>query len=129
MQSWFISHRQYCLICSFNFFPLIFHSKLKKLVKHFGVKKWAQIAEQMVGRAGKQCRERWHNHLRPDIKVILKKKEKKISPLLFSFFSPSYHLIISNEFFSCFLKFARSGVAFFLLDLLVHCQVQLRNLY
>ncbi|XP_071926189.1 transcription factor MYB119-like [Coffea arabica] len=22
----------------------------------------------MVGRAGKQCRERWHNHLRPDIK-------------------------------------------------------------
>ncbi|XP_048500323.2 transcription factor MYB64-like [Beta vulgaris subsp. vulgaris] len=22
----------------------------------------------MIGRAGKQCRERWHNHLRPDIK-------------------------------------------------------------
>jgi hypothetical protein len=21
------------------------------------------------GRIGKQCRERWHNHLRPDIKV------------------------------------------------------------
>nr|XP_027112712.1 transcription factor MYB64-like [Coffea arabica] len=41
---------------------------LRKLVKHFGVKKWAQIAEKMVGRAGKQCRERWHNHLRPDIK-------------------------------------------------------------
>ncbi|GKU93315.1 hypothetical protein SLEP1_g6919 [Rubroshorea leprosula] len=39
-----------------------------RLVKQYGVRKWAQIAEKMVGRAGKQCRERWHNHLRPDIK-------------------------------------------------------------
>ncbi|KAL4555982.1 hypothetical protein LXL04_038616 [Taraxacum kok-saghyz] len=31
-------------------------------------RKWAHIAEQMIGRAGKQCRERWHNHLRPHIK-------------------------------------------------------------
>ncbi|KAJ8749719.1 hypothetical protein K2173_012270 [Erythroxylum novogranatense] len=43
-------------------------SKLVKLVKQFGVRKWAQIAEKLAGRAGKQCRERWHNHLRPDIK-------------------------------------------------------------
>ncbi|XP_030926968.1 transcription factor MYB64-like [Quercus lobata] len=42
--------------------------KLIKLVKQYGVRKWAQIAEKLVGRAGKQCRERWHNHLRPDIK-------------------------------------------------------------
>ncbi|XP_059626956.1 transcription factor MYB119-like [Cornus florida] len=42
--------------------------KLLRLVKQYGVRKWAQIAEKMVGRAGKQCRERWHNHLRPDIK-------------------------------------------------------------
>ncbi|XVF46696.1 hypothetical protein PTKIN_Ptkin03bG0048700 [Pterospermum kingtungense] len=42
--------------------------KLIRLVKQYGVRKWAQIAESMVGRAGKQCRERWHNHLRPDIK-------------------------------------------------------------
>jgi myb proto-oncogene protein len=34
------------------------------------VRKWAQIAEKLAGRAGKQCRERWHNHLRPDIKVF-----------------------------------------------------------
>nr|GMD28121.1 transcription factor MYB108-like [Ipomoea batatas] len=38
------------------------------MVKQFGMRKWSQIAENMVGRAGKQCRERWHNHLRPDIK-------------------------------------------------------------
>ncbi|CAN1150722.1 Transcription factor MYB119, partial [Linum perenne] len=42
--------------------------KLIKLVKQFGIRKWAQIAERLSGRAGKQCRERWHNHLRPDIK-------------------------------------------------------------
>ncbi|KAM6578189.1 hypothetical protein CsatB_030026 [Cannabis sativa] len=42
--------------------------KLIRLVKQYGVRKWAQIAEKMIGRAGKQCRERWHNHLRPDIK-------------------------------------------------------------
>eukprot|EP01050_Picozoa_sp_SAG11_P026777 SAG11_NODE_6537_length_1293_cov_1.623116_2_plen_209_part_00 len=28
---------------------------------------WANIAKDMLGRTGKQCRERWHNHLRPDI--------------------------------------------------------------
>ncbi|XP_047330991.1 transcription factor MYB64-like [Impatiens glandulifera] len=32
------------------------------------IKKWSQIAEKMIARAGKQCRERWFNHLRPDIK-------------------------------------------------------------
>ncbi|XP_038895782.1 transcription factor MYB119-like [Benincasa hispida] len=42
--------------------------KLLRLVKQYGVRKWAQIAEKLEGRAGKQCRERWHNHLRPDIK-------------------------------------------------------------
>nr|KYP60154.1 Transcription factor MYB98 [Cajanus cajan] len=42
--------------------------KLLKLVKQHGVRKWSQIAEKLDGRAGKQCRERWHNHLRPDIK-------------------------------------------------------------
>ncbi|KAL9320010.1 hypothetical protein ACSQ67_011849 [Phaseolus vulgaris] len=42
--------------------------KLLKLVKQHGTGKWSQIAEKLDGRAGKQCRERWHNHLRPDIK-------------------------------------------------------------
>ncbi|OMO90497.1 hypothetical protein COLO4_19118 [Corchorus olitorius] len=42
--------------------------KLIKLVKQYGERKWAQIAENLAGRAGKQCRERWHNHLRPNIK-------------------------------------------------------------
>ncbi|CAN1231952.1 Transcription factor MYB119 [Linum grandiflorum] len=42
--------------------------ELVSLVMQFGTKKWAQIAERLTGRAGKQCRERWHNHLRPNIK-------------------------------------------------------------
>ncbi|KAK8934454.1 Transcription factor MYB98 [Platanthera zijinensis] len=43
-------------------------SLLVKLVKEYGVRKWSQIAKKLVGRIGKQCRERWHNHLRPGIK-------------------------------------------------------------
>ncbi|CAH8366267.1 unnamed protein product [Eruca vesicaria subsp. sativa] len=42
--------------------------KLIRLVRQFGERKWALISETLEGRAGKQCRERWHNHLRPDIK-------------------------------------------------------------
>eukprot|EP00471_Norrisiella_sphaerica_P011663 CAMPEP_0184506208 /NCGR_PEP_ID=MMETSP0113_2-20130426/52948_1 /TAXON_ID=91329 /ORGANISM="Norrisiella sphaerica, Strain BC52" /LENGTH=749 /DNA_ID=CAMNT_0026895917 /DNA_START=65 /DNA_END=2314 /DNA_ORIENTATION=+ len=39
------------------------------LVHKYGVKKWALIGQAIgPGRTGKQCRERWHNHLNPDIK-------------------------------------------------------------
>ncbi|KAM1451836.1 hypothetical protein ACFX2I_038900 [Malus domestica] len=41
---------------------------LIQLVEQFGVRKWSHIAQMLPGRIGKQCRERWHNHLRPDIK-------------------------------------------------------------
>lgn len=36
-----------------------------KLVKQYGPKKWSQIAKHLHGRIGKQCRERWLNHLNP----------------------------------------------------------------
>ncbi|XP_023214727.1 myb-related protein A-like isoform X1 [Centruroides sculpturatus] len=42
--------------------------KVIELVKKFGAKKWTLIAKYLKGRIGKQCRERWHNHLNPDIK-------------------------------------------------------------
>ena len=35
--------------------------------KEYGAKKWSVIASHLPGRIGKQCRERWHNHLNPDI--------------------------------------------------------------
>jgi len=43
------------------------------LVKKHGTKHWTTVAEEMntvyniVGRTGKQCRERWHNHLDPNV--------------------------------------------------------------
>ncbi|XP_060196430.1 transcription factor MYB98-like [Lycium barbarum] len=46
------------------------------LVEKFGIRKWSQIAQMLKGRIGKQCRERWHNHLRPDIKKDLWTEEE-----------------------------------------------------
>lgn len=39
-----------------------------QLVERYGPKKWTLIARHLKGRIGKQCRERWHNHLNPNIK-------------------------------------------------------------
>ncbi|EJK72256.1 hypothetical protein THAOC_06225, partial [Thalassiosira oceanica] len=36
-------------------------------VKRYGAKKWNVIAGELPDRTGKQCRERWHNHLDPNI--------------------------------------------------------------
>eukprot|EP01028_Stygiella_incarcerata_P002308 TRINITY_DN1429_c0_g1_i2.p1 TRINITY_DN1429_c0_g1~~TRINITY_DN1429_c0_g1_i2.p1 ORF type:complete len:379 (-),score=127.61 TRINITY_DN1429_c0_g1_i2:196-1263(-) len=37
--------------------------KLRELVAQFGPRKWSRIAAHLPGRIGKQCRERWFNHL------------------------------------------------------------------
>lgn len=37
------------------------------MVQKYGVKKWSLIAQHVGGRLGKQCRERWYNHLNPAI--------------------------------------------------------------
>jgi len=37
-------------------------------VVQFGPRKWSRIASHLPGRIGKQCRERWHNHLNPAIR-------------------------------------------------------------
>ncbi|XP_029292321.1 v-myb avian myeloblastosis viral oncogene homolog-like 2a isoform X2 [Cottoperca gobio] len=39
-----------------------------ELVGKYGNKHWSLIARHLKGRVGKQCRERWHNHLDPLIK-------------------------------------------------------------
>ncbi|KAL2517699.1 Myb-related protein 3R-1 [Abeliophyllum distichum] len=36
-------------------------------VNKYGPKKWSTISKHLPGRIGKQCRERWHNHLNPSI--------------------------------------------------------------
>ena len=43
---------------------------LTKLVGQFGPRRWSFIASHFTagrGRVGKQCRERWGNHLDPDV--------------------------------------------------------------
>ena len=44
---------------------------VRSMVLESGIKKvkWSSIAECLPGRIGKQCRERWFNHLDPNIKV------------------------------------------------------------
>nr|XP_020448704.1 myb-related protein B [Monopterus albus] len=42
--------------------------KVIELVNLYGNKQWAIVAKHLKGRLGKQCRERWHNHLNPDVK-------------------------------------------------------------
>jgi len=41
---------------------------LSRMVQMHGAENWSQIANYLPGRIGKQCRERWHNHLNPNIK-------------------------------------------------------------
>ncbi|XP_028308037.1 transcriptional activator Myb-like isoform X4 [Gouania willdenowi] len=41
--------------------------KVKELIKKHGVKHWALTAQYMRSRNGKQCRERWINHLNPTV--------------------------------------------------------------
>ncbi|XP_006405493.2 transcription factor MYB115 [Eutrema salsugineum] len=55
---------------------LLEDTKLKELVEIYGTKKWGMIAKMVGGRLGKQCRERWHNHLRPNIKMDAWTKEE-----------------------------------------------------
>ena len=41
--------------------------QLRACVKEFGEERWAHIAKHIPGRRGKQCRERWKNHLDPNL--------------------------------------------------------------
>ena len=46
---------------------------IRTLVSEFGIKQWTVVSKHLEirynirGRTGKQCRERWHNHLDPEI--------------------------------------------------------------
>ncbi|XP_040901715.1 v-myb avian myeloblastosis viral oncogene homolog-like 2a isoform X2 [Toxotes jaculatrix] len=42
--------------------------KIVELVGTYGTRHWTLIARHLKGRLGKQCRERWHNHLDPLVK-------------------------------------------------------------
>jgi len=42
--------------------------KLMEWVNKEGATKWSQCADYIIGRSGKQCRERWFNTLNPNVK-------------------------------------------------------------
>uniref|UniRef100_A0A665V6C3 V-myb avian myeloblastosis viral oncogene homolog-like 1 n=2 Tax=Echeneis naucrates TaxID=173247 RepID=A0A665V6C3_ECHNA len=43
-------------------------ARVIELVHKYGMKRWSIIAKHLQSRNGKQCRERWHNHLNPTVK-------------------------------------------------------------
>ena len=55
------------------------------LIAKYGLRRWTLVAKKLAedykikGRSGKQCRERWHNHLDPDVeKAPISEKEESI---------------------------------------------------
>ena len=44
--------------------------QLLKLIERYGPSKWSIISTYMKNRQGKQCRERWYNHLDPSISKL-----------------------------------------------------------
>ncbi|MCQ2816130.1 MAG: hypothetical protein MJ252_02580 [archaeon] len=51
--------------------------KLINLVERYGPSKWTTLATFFDGRIGKQCRERWFNHLNPEVKKSTWLKEEE----------------------------------------------------
>lgn len=41
--------------------------RLRSLVREHGTTQWTLVSERLGCRTGKQCRERWHNHLDPSV--------------------------------------------------------------
>ena len=64
--------------------------KVCLLVKQHGMKSWSLIARQFEGRLGKQCRERWYNHLNPDI-VKTAWTEEEDQRIIEVFFAKTYY--------------------------------------
>lgn len=62
------------MACSNQIEPVVFARSMRdrsvdsRMVEEHGEGSWSSIAKSFSGRIGKQCRERWHNQLRPDIR-------------------------------------------------------------
>ncbi|KAH6831165.1 hypothetical protein C2S53_009360 [Perilla frutescens var. hirtella] len=61
-----------------------------ELVNKYGPKKWSTISNHLPGRIGKQCRERWHNHLNPNINKEAWTQEEELTLI-------RAHQIIGNK--------------------------------
>ncbi|XVE64885.1 hypothetical protein DITRI_Ditri07aG0137600 [Diplodiscus trichospermus] len=63
---------------------------ITKLVEKYGCRRWSVIAKFLGGRIGKQCRERWYNHLDPTIRKDSWTEEEEA-------FLAYYHQIYGNK--------------------------------
>ena len=55
---------------------------LRHFVSKLGTQSWAAVASKITGRNGKQCRERWKNHLDPELKSCAWTDEEDAALLL-----------------------------------------------
>jgi hypothetical protein len=84
--------------------------RLAQLVQTYGPKSWRIVAQYMVGRNSRQCRERWLYYLDPELNVrpweanedaILEEKFREIGPkwmLMVPFFHHRTDAMIKNRF-------------------------------
>ena len=72
-------------------------TSLIQLVEENGAQKWTFIAEKLPGRTGKQCRERWHNHLNPKIKKFSWSTEEDWILYLVIYMLIQCHKVMGNK--------------------------------
>lgn len=53
---------------------------LLKMIEVHGAQNWSTIASHLEGRVGKQCRERWFNHLCPEVCACLRPSQHSRCP-------------------------------------------------
>ena len=71
------------------------------LVKKYGSKQWILIAEHLKSRNNKQCRDRWHDHLNPEVPELIKgpwteEEDKKLLDLVEKYGSKRWTLIAEH---------------------------------
>eukprot|EP01129_Flabellula_baltica_P009082 TRINITY_DN364_c0_g1_i1.p1 TRINITY_DN364_c0_g1~~TRINITY_DN364_c0_g1_i1.p1 ORF type:complete len:174 (+),score=28.03 TRINITY_DN364_c0_g1_i1:57-524(+) len=97
--------------------------KLLKLVTKYGAKYWTTIANKMETRDAKQCRERWVNHLDPDVKKdplsdtewrIVVEEQKRLGNKFFFFL---VFIFVGYFLVSCFGGFGTISFVLFLVFL------------
>ena len=77
------------------------------------MRKLSLISQMLNGRIGKQCKERWHNHLRPNIKVSF----VFLLPFDFDFLFLCSHSLLMNFIIYIYIYISLEIYGFFFLPL------------
>lgn len=68
--------------------------KLKALIDEHGTCSWTKVGESFSERTGKQCRERWYNHLDPSVKKGEWTAEVRQTPSISAVKSPCWQTLL-----------------------------------